>query len=138
MSLGDGLTPRVSVSSSAMMGTGGLTANSSLTSRTKTADEILYEAAREDLPWSRATSATASHRAHASLTASSHMTHNQRSDSVVGLLEAQGGTGHVHDEELAQHYHELTAAAGMERSISPVSVVAPKLAIVNPDADKEL
>ncbi|KAG8709226.1 hypothetical protein FRC08_018472 [Ceratobasidium sp. 394] len=129
-----GHTSQTSVSSS---GNGGLTV-APILARTKTADEILYEAAREDLPRSRATSATASQhtRGYGSLTASSHLTHGGRSDSVVGLLEAHGGggTGPVHDEIGRRMY---ASDVGDERPMSPISIAAPRLAITNPDADKD-
>ncbi|KAG9101219.1 hypothetical protein FRC06_003259 [Ceratobasidium sp. 370] len=134
MSLG-GHTPQASVSSS---GNGGLTVAPVL-ARTKTADEILYEAARADLPRSRATSATASQhtRGYGSLTASSHLTHGGRSDSVVGLLEAHSGngSGYAHDEIGRRMY--ASDVEEDERPMSPVSIAAPKLAITNPDADKD-
>ncbi|KAG8771332.1 hypothetical protein FRC12_003669 [Ceratobasidium sp. 428] len=130
-----GHTPQTSISSA---GNGGLTVAPTL-GRTKTADQILYEAAREDLPRSRATSATASShtRGYGSLTASSHGAHSGRTDSVVGLLEAHhsGGAGHAHDEIGRRMY--ASDVEEEERPASPVSIAAPKLAIVNPDADKD-
>ncbi|KAG8736530.1 hypothetical protein FRC10_009216 [Ceratobasidium sp. 414] len=134
MSLG-GHTPQASVSSS---GNGGLTVAPMLV-RTKTADEILYEAAREGLPRSRTTSVTASQhtRGYGSLTASSHLTHGGRSDSVIGLLEAHGGNagGHGLDEIGRRMY--ASDVEEEERPMSPISIAVPRLAITNPDADKD-
>ncbi|QRV99584.1 hypothetical protein RhiJN_27603 [Ceratobasidium sp. AG-Ba] len=92
-----------------------------------TADEILYEAARQDLPRSRTASTTT--RGYGSLTASSHMTHSARSDSVVGLLETHS--------EGRPDAHGRVVDHDEERPSSPVSITAPKLSIANPDADKD-
>ncbi|KAF8594680.1 hypothetical protein BDV93DRAFT_611766 [Ceratobasidium sp. AG-I] len=153
-----GRTPRVSMGGNHP---GGLVVAPPLP-RTKTAEEILYEAARQDLPRSRATSATASHhtrgselgmststshRPQASLTAS-HLSHGtyssgngRRTDSVVGLLEHSPTPGtnsfHLHEEDPMLHYHDMVDVVEEERPMSPVSVVAPRLAIVNPD-DRDL
>ncbi|CAE6427723.1 unnamed protein product [Rhizoctonia solani] len=114
-----------------------------LLGRTQTADEILYAAARQDLPKSRASSATASHHTRPSETgvssyrqktsfAASHKTHgssaSRASGSAVGLLD------HPARDDATEHEteHEL------ERPTSPVSIAAPRLAIVNPDVDKDL
>jgi len=133
MSLG-GHTSQASVGSS---GSGGLTVAPTL-ARVKTADEILWEAAREDLPRSRTTSVTASQhtRGYGSLTALSHLTHGGRSDSVVGLLETHGENvgGHALDEIGRRMY---ASDAEEERPMSPVSITVPRLAITNPDADKD-
>ncbi|KAF8751944.1 Oxidoreductase family, C-terminal alpha/beta domain [Rhizoctonia solani] len=113
-----------------------------LLSRTKTADEILYEAAREGLPKSRASSATASHHTRPSETgvsyrqktsyAASHKTHgssaSRASGSAVGLLD-RPPTHATHDED---------GLSEPERPASPVSIAAPRLAIVNPDLDKDV
>ncbi|CAE6405201.1 unnamed protein product, partial [Rhizoctonia solani] len=135
-------------------GPAGLTAP--LLSRAKTADEILYEAAREGLPKSRTSSATASHhtrpsetlshRANQSYTAS-HKTHgsmaSRTSGSAVGLLDhppppsTHGSLNQ--DAQAAQRYQDLMdAPVAPERPMSPVSIAAPRLAIVNPDVDKDL
>ncbi|KAJ1300825.1 hypothetical protein OPQ81_002465 [Rhizoctonia solani] len=127
-----------------------------LLGRAKTADEILYEAAREDLPKSRASSATASHHTRPSETgvsqgphasfAASHKTHgslaSRTSGSAVGLLDppsASSAHGSLHgDAQAAQRYQDLmNAPAEPERPTSPVSIAAPRLAIVNPDEDKD-
>ncbi|KAF8704532.1 Oxidoreductase family, C-terminal alpha/beta domain, partial [Rhizoctonia solani] len=114
-----------------------------LLSRTKTADEILYEAAREGLPKSRASSATASHHTRPSETgvsyrqktsyAASHKTHgssaSRASGSAVGLLDRPPTHATTHDED---------GLSEPERPASPVSIAAPRLAIVNPDLDKDV
>lgn len=132
----------------------GLTAP--LLTRAKTADQILYEAAREGLPKSRASSATASHHTRPSETvshranqsyAASHKTHgsmaSRTSGSAVGLLDhpAPSSThGSLNqDAQAAQRYQDLMDAPAVpERPMSPVSIAAPRLAIVNPDVDKDL
>jgi hypothetical protein len=133
---------------------GGLGVAAPLLTRAKTADEILYEAAREGLPRSRTSSATASHHTRPSETGTSHQPHpslsasnlthgsmkSRRSESVVGLLEhpaiPSARTSLYHDAQVAQQYHDLIDVP--DRPMSPVSVVAPRLAIVNPDEDKDL
>ncbi|CAE6446421.1 unnamed protein product [Rhizoctonia solani] len=114
-----------------------------LLGRTKTVDEILYAAAREDLPKSRASSATASHHTRPSETgfshgqktsfAASHKTHgssaSRASGSAVGLLD--------HPPTYNTHGSQHGDEAEPERPTSPVSIAAPRLAIVNPDLDKD-
>ncbi|KAG8689491.1 hypothetical protein FRC11_002318 [Ceratobasidium sp. 423] len=129
--------------------------NAPLLGRPKTADEILYEAAREGLPKSRASSATASHHTRQSEAgvshrpnqsfAASHKTHgslaSRTSGSAVGLLDHPPSSAHgsLHgDAQAAQRYQDLMdAPAEPERPMSPVSIAAPRLAIVNPDVDKD-
>ncbi|KAB5589393.1 Oxidoreductase [Ceratobasidium theobromae] len=108
----------------------------------KTADEILYEAARQDLPRSRTSSATAtatSHRTHPSL-AASNMTHSslrsRRSESAVGLLEHASAPAPAATPQ-PQYQDLMDAPVDLSRPMSPVSVVAPRLAIANPDNDKD-